>query len=144
MTSRKPFRLIYLAAPLAAAALFVGCGDGDSPTSAEVEHEAGATPQKAIAEIPLVKAGLAAGLAAYESGDAKKADELIGDAYLEHFELVEGPLEESDEELNEELELLISTEIRQKIKAGAKPAEVEALVEKANRQLDHASQALKG
>jgi hypothetical protein len=144
MSMRKRFspRPIALAASLAVLALIAGCGDGDSSTS---EHEeATATPQKAIAEIALVRAGIAAGLAAYEEGDAKKADELIGDAYLEHFEVVEGPLGESDEELNEELEFLISTEIRQEIKQGAKPAEVAALVEEANRQLDQAEKALKG
>jgi high-affinity iron transporter len=145
MTMRKRFTPPALAASLAAIVLIAGCGDGDSSSSTEKEeHEAAATPQKAIAEIALVRAGLAAGLAAYEEGDAKKADELIGDAYLEHFEVVEGPLEESDEELNEELELLISTEIRQEIKRGENPAEVAALVEEANEQLDQAEKALKG
>jgi len=144
MTMRKRFIPPAFAATFAAVALIAGCGDGDSSSTEKEEHEAAATPQKAIAEIALVRAGLAAGLAAYKEGDAKKADELIGDAYLEHFEVVEGPLEESDEELNEELELLISTEIRQEIKQGEKPAAVVALVEEANAQLNQAEKALKG
>jgi hypothetical protein len=145
MNMHKRFpRPIALAAPLAAAALLAGCGDGDSSSSEKEGHEAAATPQKAIAEIALVRAGLAAGLAAYEKGAAKKADELIGDAYLEHFEVVEGPLEEADEELNEELEELIREEIRQEIKQGKKTAEVAALVEEANAQLNQAEKALKG
>jgi hypothetical protein len=144
MTMRKRFTRSALAASLAAVALIAGCGDGDSSSTEKEEHESAATPQKAIAEIALVRAGLAAGLAAYKEGDAEKADELIGDTYLEHFEVVEGPLEENDEELKEELELMISTEIRQEIKQGTKPAEVAALVEEANRQLDQAQKALKG
>jgi hypothetical protein len=145
MTMRKSFTRSAFAASLAAVALIAGCGDGDSSSSTEKdEHEAAATPQKAIAEIALVRAGLAAGLAAYKEGDAEKADELIGDTYLEHFEEVEGPLEESNKELKEELELMISTEIRQEIKQGEKPAEVAALVEEANQQLDQAQKALKG
>jgi hypothetical protein len=145
MTMRKSFsRPLFLAIGLAGLTLFAGCGDGDSSSSEKEEHEAAATPQKAIAEIALVRAGLAAGLAAYEKGDAQKADELVGDAYLEHFELVEGPLEEADEELNEELEELIREEIREEIKQGEKPAEVAALVEEANAQLNQAKKALKG
>jgi len=145
MTIRKRFSgPIALAAPLTALALLAGCGDDDSSSSEKEKHEAAATPQKAIAEIALVRAGLAAGLAAYENGDARKADQLIGDSYLEHFELVEGPLGEADEELNEELEELIREEIRQEIQQGEKPAEVAALVEEANAQLNQAEKALKG
>jgi hypothetical protein len=145
MTKRRRFpRPAPLAASLAAAALLAaGCGDDDSSATAEEEHAA-ATPQKAIAEIAKVRAGLAAGLAAYEQGDAEKADELVGDAYLEHFELVEGPLEQRDEELNEELEELIREELRQEIKAGAKQPEIAGLVEEANHELDEAEKALKG
>ncbi len=142
MTIRKRFSPpLFVAAALAAGALFVaGCGDGDS--SASEEHEA-ATPQEAIVQIGKVRAGLAAGLAAYAQGNAQKAEQLVGDAYLEHFELVEAPLEERDEELNEELEELISAEIRQEMKDGAKPAQVAALVEEAQNELTRAEKALR-
>jgi hypothetical protein len=144
MTIRNRFtRPLNLAAPLAAAALIAGCGDDDSSTTGE-GHEASATPQQAMTEIAEVREGLAAGLLAYEQGDAEKADSVIGDTYLEHFEEVEGPLEQRDEELNEELELLISTEIRQEIKAGADPKAVKALVDEANDELDQAEKALQG
>ena len=144
MTMRKRFTPPTLAASLAAVALLAGCGDGDSSSTEKEEHEAAVTPQKAIAEIAFVRAGLAAGLAAYKQGDAEKADELIGDAYLEHFELVEGPLEERDEELNEELEELIREEIRGEIKDGIKASDVAALVAEANAGLSDAEKALKG
>jgi hypothetical protein len=142
MRIRKRFATsTAMAASLTAFALFAGCGDGDS-NSEESEHEA-ATPAKAIVEIGLVRQGLAAGLAAYKQGNAEKADELIGSAYLEHFELVEGPLEERDEELNEELEELIREELRDEVKAGASAAEVEALIAEANQDLDKAEKTLK-
>ena len=93
---RLPSVLILALAALLLA--IAGCGGSDD---SDEEAEAASTPQKAIAEIAAVRAGLAAGLAAYAQGNAEKADTLIGDAYLEHFELVEHPLEERDEELNE-------------------------------------------
>jgi hypothetical protein len=145
MTIRNRFpRLRFAFAALAAAGLLAaGCGDDDSSATAEEEHAA-VTPQKAVAEIAAVRTGLAAGLAAYRQGNAAKADQLVGDAYLEHFELVEVPLEQRDEELNEELEELIREELRQEIKAGAKQSQVAQLVKEANRELDEAEEALKG
>jgi hypothetical protein len=127
---------------LTAALLAAGCGDGDSSESKE--HETGATPQEAIAEIGSVRGRLAAGLVVYRQGLADKAEQLVGDAYLEHFELVEAPLGERDAELKEELEELISTEIREAMKDGAKPARVEALVEEAQDDLTKAEKVLRG
>ena len=46
--------------------------------------------------------------------------------------------------LSEELEELISTEIRKQIKEGSEAAEVESLVAEANSGLDQAEKALKG
>lgn len=142
MTIRKRFSRFAASAVLAAVVFSAaGCGDGNSSESEE--HEA-ATPQEAIVEIGKVRAGLAAGLSAYAQGNAQKAEQLVGDAYLEHYELVEAPLEERDEELNEELEELISTEIRQEMKDGAKPARVVALVEEAQTGLTSGEKALRG
>lgn len=142
MKIRMPLsKLIYMTMAFAALVALAGCGE-DSSSEAE-EHES-ATPQVAVVEIGEVRTGLAAGLAAYRDGDAEKADQLVGDAYLEHFELVEGPLEERDEELNEELEELIRNEIRHEIEDGARVAAVAALVREANAELDEAEKALKG
>ncbi|MGH2922848.1 MAG: hypothetical protein ACRDKH_02310 [Solirubrobacterales bacterium] len=132
-------KMIFTAALAALALVAAGCGDDKEDTTTE---EAAATPQQAIAEIGAVRQGLAQGLAAYQAGDAQRADMVIGDAYLEHFEIVEGPLDEVDPELNEELEELISTETRDAIKAGAPAKEVEALVQEAQRGLDQAEAAL--
>jgi hypothetical protein len=144
MATRKRSRTaVLLCTTLGSAALLAACGDGDSSTE-QAEHEAKAAPAKALDEIASVRAGLAAGLAAYRRGDAERAETLVGDAYLEHFELVEGPLGERDAELNEELEELISTEMRTEIKEGAPVAEVQAMVADANRELAEAEAKLKG
>jgi hypothetical protein len=128
----------------AAALLAVGCGDdSDSDSSDEARAAAASvTPAEAIGEIAEVRTGLVQGLAAYRQGDADRADELVGDAYLEHFELVEGPLEERDEELNEELEELIRETLRGRIQAEAPVAAVAGLVAEAERGLDRAELAL--
>ena len=112
------------------------CGDSSDETSTEAE--ASVTPAVAIDEIGAVEDGLAASVAAYEKGDADQAEELASTAYLEHFELVEGPLEEADEELNEHLEELIREELRAAITDGATVAEVKKLVAEANDGLDEA------
>jgi hypothetical protein len=135
-------RKTAVAVSLAALALVgAGCGDDDGGDEAE---ETTVSSEQALAEIPPVEQGLQQGLAAYRAGDAERADQLVGDAYLEHFELVEPPLEEADPELNEELEELISTEIREQIKAGAPANEIAGLVAEAQKELDQAVQALGG
>src|SRR5687768_5249790 len=133
--------LLVIAALLAAFALVAaGCGDDDE--DGEATEEAAATSTEAIAEIGEVRAGLSEGLALYIAGDAEQADTVIGDAYLEHFEIVEGPLEEADHELNEELEELIATEIRESIQADAPVPEVKKQIAEANAGLDEAEKAL--
>ena len=134
---RKTLALFVTALALAAA----GCG-GNDDSEGTVEEEAAATPREAITEITEVREGLDAGLVAYRKGDAEKGDELVGDAYLEHFELVEAPLEERDAELNEELEVLISTTIRDAIKDGKPVKQVARLVDEANQGLDKAESEL--
>jgi hypothetical protein len=128
-------------AALALAGLALGCGSSDDDKASE-EAERGATPQRAIAEIAQVRSGLAQALASYRAGDAAAADEQVGDTYLQHFELVEGPLEQADRELNEQLEDTIREELRERIRADAGTAEVAALVSEIDAKLDEAEQAL--
>jgi len=144
MTNRRPASIATVLAILSFA-LLAGCGDdSDATAGSEAEEHAAVSPQQAIGEIGEVRAGLAAGLAAYRQGDAEEAERLVGDAYLEHFELVEGPLEQRDAELTEELEELIREEIRDEIAAGAPSGEVAALVRRANAELDEAEAVLRG
>lgn len=132
---------ISAVAALALAGLALGCGSsGEEKASEEAEH--GTTPQQAIVEIGRVRSGLAEALATYKAGDASAADEQVGDTYLKHFELVEGPLEDVDHELNEELEDTIREELREQIRADAGAAKVEQLVNEINTKLDAAEQGL--
>ena len=105
-----------------AAATSEGGTSGDEAEESEEEEES-ATPEQAVEEIAEIKTMLGEAVSQLESGDREQAEETVGDAYLEHFEKVEHPLEEQDEELMEELEVLISTTIRNEIKDG-KPGAV--------------------
>jgi len=128
-------------AALALAGLALGCGSsGDGDKAEEAEHAT--TPQQAIAQIAQVRSGLAQALATYKAGDASAADEQVGDTYLQHFELVEGPLDDADHELNEQLEDTIREELRERIRSGASATAVAALVREIDGKLDDAEQAL--
>ena len=100
------------------------------------------TPAIALGEIDQVEQGLAKAGAAYKRGDADQAEELASTAYLEHFELVEGPLEEADEELNESLEELIREELRAAITDGAPVSDVQGLIDEASDGLAEAQKVL--
>jgi hypothetical protein len=138
--------ILLIAALLSLGLVSAGCGDdsNDTDDAAEEAEETALTPDEAIGEIALVRKGIDEGLAAYEAGDAATAETLVGDAYLEHFELVEPPLEEADEELNEELEVLIRETLTGAIAAGEPVKDVEKLVDEANSGLDEAEAALSG
>jgi hypothetical protein len=134
-------RPILAIAAVTATIGLTSCGDSSDETSTEAETTV--TPATAVTEIGAVEDGLAAAAAAYEKGDADQAEELASTAYLEHFELVEGPLEEADEELNEHLEELIREELRTAITDGATVAEVKKLIAEANDGLDQARSVLR-
>jgi high-affinity iron transporter len=134
-------RIGAMAALLAIGAAAAGCGSGDSSSDSEAaEHQA--TPQQAVAEIAAVRSGLTEALATYKSGDRAAADEQVGTAYLEHFELVEGPLEEVDHELTEELEDGIREHLREAMRDDASVARVRGMIEQLDAQLAEAKVAL--
>ena len=117
------------------------CGDDTAGESAAAEE--GATPERAIAEIGNVRTSLDEAVAAVRRGDAGQADETLAEGYVEHFEQVEGPLEKVDHELKEELEETLATTLRDKVKAGASAAEVQALVDDIKADLDTAERKLR-
>ncbi len=134
-----PRPLLAMAAALSL--LVAACGGGNDEPATEQQPEV--TAQGAIAEIAEVRRGLERGLAAYRDGDAEAAEREVSEAYLQHFELVEVPLEERDPELNEQLEELIREELREAIERGQPVAEVRGLVEEANEGLDRAERELR-
>jgi hypothetical protein len=125
--------------PLVLAALLLavaGCGGSDE------SDEESATPAEAVAEIEEIKTMLATAVDQVDDGDAAAAEETVGDAYLEHFEHVEGPLGEKDHEFMEELEEAISTDLRNDIKDGKSATEIQAEVDEINADLDRAVELL--
>lgn len=121
-------------------ALIVGCGEDEKAVPGAGKP---ASAEQAVTEIDAVSSGLDKALETYRSGDVEAADTQAGDAYLEHFELVEGPLEEKDAELKEELEDGIRDELRDKIKSEAPKREVADLVAELQAGLDEARSALR-
>jgi hypothetical protein len=141
---RKTFLLLIVLLGLVALTV-TACGSDDddsSPAAATSTEEGEITAEEAAAEIDEIKRLLDEGLAQYQDGDQEAADTTVGDAYLEHFEKVEHPLEEQDHELMEDLEHRISTEIRDEMKEGASADEVAALVEETKADLDTAKAKL--
>jgi DNA repair exonuclease SbcCD ATPase subunit len=123
------------------------CGSDDESSAAATTAESSeedTTPAAAAAEIDTIKSMLDDALAKYKAGDTDAAEETVGDAYLEHFEDVEHPLEKVDEELMEDLEHTISTDIRTKMKNGAPASEIEQLIEQTKTDLDEAKSKLQG
>ena len=133
-------RMGFVAAGLAIGALGVGCGDDKKKNESAESSVSAAEARRQVGE---TRDGLEQALATYKSGDKAKADKQVGDAYLKHFELVEGPLGDRDHELTEELEDGIREELRDKIKAGAPETEVEKLVSELKADLDKAESALR-
>ena len=115
---------------------------GDDEKSSETEAEAKASPQQAITEIAAVRTALGQAVDQVKAGDKAAADSTVSEAYLQHFEKVEGPLEERDHELNEKLEDSIREELRDTIKTGS-ATEVETLVEEIEGDLTTAEAKLK-
>jgi hypothetical protein len=115
---------------------------GDDEKSSESEAEAKASPQQAITEIAAVRTALGQAVDQVKAGDKAAADSTVSEAYLQHFEKVEGPLEERDHELNEKLEDSIREELRDTIKTGS-ATEVETLVEEIEGDLTTAEAKLK-
>jgi hypothetical protein len=130
----------FVLALLALSLVPFGAACGSDEESSEEDTTAAA----AAAEIDTIKSMLDDALAKYKAGDVEAAEETVGDAYLEHFETVEHPLEEVDEELMEDLERTISTDIRTKMTAGAPASEIERLIEQTKTGLDEAKSKLQG
>ena len=113
-----------------------GCGGSDEA------DEASATPAEAVAEIGKIKTLLATAVAQARAGDFETAEETVGDAYVDHFESVEAPLGERDQDLMEELEEAISTTLRNEVKDGKGMDEIETTVDAINANLDKAVELL--
>ena len=132
-------RLVLLALFTGSLAL-TACGGSDS-SSGESEQE-NASPATARKEVGETRDALNAALATYKEGDKTGAQEQVAEAYVSHFEEVEGPLEAKDGELKESLEHAIADDLRSSMKAGKAASQVEAQVKAIVADLDKAEAAL--
>lgn len=129
--------ITLIAATLALAA----CGDdsGGSP-----EAEPAASPEVAITEVEATQEGLQEALDTYSGGDQAAAADQASETYLQHFEVVEGPLEDVDAELTEELEEAIREDLVGAMESGDPVPDVRKLVEEIDADLAEATEALQG
>jgi high-affinity iron transporter len=125
---------------LSAALGLAACGDDSDE---KTETAAADTAQSALKELGETRQGLESALDAYRSGDKAAAEEAVSEAYLQHFEHVEGPLEAKDGELTEELEEGIREHLRDEVKSSKPAAEVEAAFEEIYAEMDKAEALLR-
>src|ERR1700750_1016361 len=107
-------RRLVLVALFTSSFALTACGGSDS-SSGQSQHE-NASPATARKEVGETRNALNAALATYKTGDKKAAQEQVAEAYVSHFEEVEGPLEGKDAELKESLEHAIADDLRSSMK----------------------------
>jgi high-affinity iron transporter len=130
-------------ATAAAALALTACGSDSSSSKSEAEEHAGGSAATALAEVGETRDALTAALATYKGGDKRAAEDQVAEAYVSHFEEVEGPLDKRDHELKEGLEEAIGGDLRADMKAGRPAAQIETEVRAIVADLDKAEALLK-
>jgi hypothetical protein len=129
------------ATAVAASLTLAACGGDDKQVAAKQDEQS--TPARALRETGKVREELAAAVATYKRGDEAAATSRAEDAYLDHFELVEGALEKQDPELKETLEHAIREQLVGAMKDHEPASEVEAMAQAIDRDLATAEAALR-
>lgn len=126
------------------AALWQGFGavrlaaSGQTGASTEPAHDK-TTPSEVV---DAIVAELREAVSAYESGDTKRANELISSAYIERFEGLEGDLIEQDPDLVTDLEKDFNATLPMAMQRGEPVSEVRAELERMIADLETARQLL--
>ena len=78
----------------------------------------------------------------YQNKNSSGASALVEEAYLENYEFIEAPLAEQNETLMEETEVMLREQLRDLVKSDSVEADIQALLQKINSNLDQADQLL--
>lgn len=78
----------------------------------------------------------------YQNKNSSGASALVEEAYLENYEFIEAPLAEQNETLMEETEVMLREQLRDLVKGDSVEADVQALLQKINSNLDQAVKLL--
>ena len=78
----------------------------------------------------------------YQNKNSSGASALVEEAYLENYEFIEAALAEQNETLMEETELMLREQLRDLVKSDSVEADIQALIQKINSNLDQADQLL--
>ena len=78
----------------------------------------------------------------YQNKNSSGASALVEEAYLENYEFIEAPLAQQNETLMEETEVMLREQLRDLVKSDSVEADVQALLQKINSNLDQADQLL--
>lgn len=119
--------------------LFFGYGLGLNLSNGQESDAIKRNPGEIITEI---RSLLNQTIIEYQNKNSSGASALIEEAYLENYEFIEAPLAEQNETLMEETEVMLREQLRDLVKSDSVEAEVQALLQKINSNLDQADKLL--
>lgn len=119
--------------------LFFGYGLGLNLSNGQESDAEERDPGEIITEI---RSLLNQTIIEYQNKNSSGASALVEEAYLENYEFIEAPLAERNETLMEETEVMLREQLRDLVKSDSVEADIQALLQKINSNLDQADQLL--
>ena len=119
--------------------LFFGYGLGLNLSNAQESDAKERNPGQIITEI---RSLLNQTIIENQNKNSSGASALVEEAYLENYEYIEAPLAEQNETLMEETEVMLREQLRDLVKSDSVEADVQALLQKINSNLDQADKLL--
>lgn len=119
--------------------LFSGYGLGLNLSNGQESDAEERNPGEIISEI---RSLLNQTIIEYQNKNSSGASALVEEAYLENYEFIEAPLAEQNETLMEETEVMLREQLRDLVKSDSVEADIQALIQKINSNLDQADQLL--
>lgn len=119
--------------------LFFGYGLGLNLSNGQESDAKERNPGQIITEI---RSLLNQTIIEYQNKNSSGASALVEEAYLENYEFIEAPLAEQNETLMEETEVMLREQLRDLVKSDSVEADIQALLQKINSNLDQADKLL--